>query len=192
MLTFPAWDREEGGLHFGTVHLACSVIACNTFYGFLSRDRAGKDASIPKKFSLQESITFMSLIRLPQRALCIDIQSVWHFGSGDSHTTLFHNSGVETEEREAVEELIQPISALTAAVLFRGNLVTTRHPGNYEMWIPTEERLLQVTPRAKLARRGVSPKGGDRQGPKTLTRGRSRAAKKKRFWACYPSQRGMP
>src|SRR4029077_2625062 len=44
MLTFPAWDRPEGGLHFGTVHLACALIACNSFHGFLSRDRSGKDA----------------------------------------------------------------------------------------------------------------------------------------------------
>jgi hypothetical protein len=43
MITLPAWDREEGGLHFGTVHLACAIIACNAFYGFLSQDRAGKD-----------------------------------------------------------------------------------------------------------------------------------------------------
>jgi hypothetical protein len=46
MITLPAWDREEGGLHFGTVHLACAIIACNAFYGFLSKDRAGKDTSL--------------------------------------------------------------------------------------------------------------------------------------------------
>lgn len=42
LLTFYAWDLPEGGLHAPTVLLACGLIACNEFNGYLTKDRGGQ------------------------------------------------------------------------------------------------------------------------------------------------------
>ena len=41
LLTFYAWDTEEGGFHASTAHLACSLVACNAFDGYLTKDKCG-------------------------------------------------------------------------------------------------------------------------------------------------------
>lgn len=41
MLEFYATDGKDGGLHHETVRLACAVVACNAFDGFLTLDREG-------------------------------------------------------------------------------------------------------------------------------------------------------
>ena len=41
LLTFYARDLPDGGLHAPTVLLACGLVACNEFNGYLTRDRAG-------------------------------------------------------------------------------------------------------------------------------------------------------
>lgn len=43
LLTFNAWDRPEGGLYTNTVQVACALVACNSFDGYISHDRAGND-----------------------------------------------------------------------------------------------------------------------------------------------------
>jgi hypothetical protein len=121
MLTFLMWDRKEGGLHFGTVHLACSIIACNTFYGFLSTDRAGDDAvtfSTDQIFPPGEyyfhvpypSSTKSSPYRYP---VCPTFRQ-WKFPHN-----LIPRWWIGAEESESVEEPTQPISGLFAAVLSR-------------------------------------------------------------------------
>lgn len=41
LFSIPAFDGEHGGLHHGTALLACGIIACNAWYGYLTESRAG-------------------------------------------------------------------------------------------------------------------------------------------------------
>ncbi|KAK5015469.1 hypothetical protein LTR60_002859 [Cryomyces antarcticus] len=41
LLTLFAFDHPTGGLHFGTAHLACAIIACNAWNGYFTRTRDG-------------------------------------------------------------------------------------------------------------------------------------------------------
>ena len=41
LLTLYAWDTESGGIHIRMTCLALSLIACNSFNGYLTKDRSG-------------------------------------------------------------------------------------------------------------------------------------------------------
>jgi hypothetical protein len=43
LLSFNAWDHGHSGVHLGTVLLACQLVACNEFNGFLTKDRNGSE-----------------------------------------------------------------------------------------------------------------------------------------------------
>jgi HNH endonuclease len=43
-LRFRTFDTETGGMHYGTVILACGIIACNRFDGVLTTDQKGAQA----------------------------------------------------------------------------------------------------------------------------------------------------
>ncbi|KAK4977389.1 hypothetical protein LTR66_010734 [Elasticomyces elasticus] len=41
LLTLFAFDHPTGGLHYGTAHLACAIVACNAWNGYFTRTRDG-------------------------------------------------------------------------------------------------------------------------------------------------------
>jgi hypothetical protein len=43
LLTLHAFDDIRGGLHCGTAHIACAIVACNAWDGYFSRTRDGSD-----------------------------------------------------------------------------------------------------------------------------------------------------
>jgi len=43
LLTLHAFDDVRGGLHCGTAHIACAIVACNAWDGYFSRTRDGSD-----------------------------------------------------------------------------------------------------------------------------------------------------
>ena len=43
LLTLHAFDHVRGGLHCGTAHVACAIVACNAWDGYFSRTRDGRD-----------------------------------------------------------------------------------------------------------------------------------------------------
>ncbi|CCG82270.1 protein of unknown function [Taphrina deformans PYCC 5710] len=43
ILSLWAWDSSDGGIHHGTALLACMLVACNAFDGYLSLDQNGVD-----------------------------------------------------------------------------------------------------------------------------------------------------
>ncbi|KEQ57882.1 uncharacterized protein M437DRAFT_29481, partial [Aureobasidium melanogenum CBS 110374] len=43
LLTLHAFDDVRGGLHCGTAHIACAIVACNAWDGYFSRTRDGND-----------------------------------------------------------------------------------------------------------------------------------------------------
>ena len=43
LLSFNAWDYGRSGVHLGTVLLACRLVACNEFNGFLTKDQNGSE-----------------------------------------------------------------------------------------------------------------------------------------------------
>jgi hypothetical protein len=43
LLTLHAFDHVRGGLHYGTAHIACAMVACNAWDGYFSRTRDSSD-----------------------------------------------------------------------------------------------------------------------------------------------------
>ncbi|THW85534.1 hypothetical protein D6D17_09181 [Aureobasidium pullulans] len=43
LLTLHAFDDVRGGLHCGTAHMACAIVACNAWDGYFSRTRDGSN-----------------------------------------------------------------------------------------------------------------------------------------------------
>ncbi|THY38487.1 hypothetical protein D6C98_10355 [Aureobasidium pullulans] len=43
LLTLHAFDDVRGGLHCGTAHIACAIVACNAWDGYFSRTRDGSN-----------------------------------------------------------------------------------------------------------------------------------------------------
>lgn len=65
LLTFYAWDCGSG-IHLGMVLLACRLIACNEFDGFLTKDRKGTEQITDPESSLLAPGEYFFHVRPPQ------------------------------------------------------------------------------------------------------------------------------
>lgn len=65
LLSFYAWDNGSG-IHLGTVLLACRLVACNEFNGFLTKDRNGIQQITKSEDSVLEPGIYFFHVRPPQ------------------------------------------------------------------------------------------------------------------------------
>ncbi|KAN0071962.1 hypothetical protein V8E54_009691 [Elaphomyces granulatus] len=65
LLSFYAWDNGSG-IHLGTVLLACRLVACNEFDGFLTKDRNGTQQITKSEDSVLEPGIYFFHVRPPQ------------------------------------------------------------------------------------------------------------------------------
>ena len=66
LLSFNAWDHGRSGVHLGTVLLACQLVACNEFNGFLTKDRNGSERITGPDDSLLVRGIYFFHVRPPQ------------------------------------------------------------------------------------------------------------------------------
>ncbi|KAN0071961.1 hypothetical protein V8E54_009690, partial [Elaphomyces granulatus] len=65
LLSLNAWDNGSG-IHFGTVLLACQLVACNEFNGFLTKDQNGTQRITDSEDSVLEPGIYFFHVRSPQ------------------------------------------------------------------------------------------------------------------------------
>ncbi|KAL1970664.1 hypothetical protein VTN77DRAFT_4308 [Rasamsonia byssochlamydoides] len=65
LLSFYAWDNGSG-IHLGTVLLACRLVACNEFDGFLTKDRNGTQQITDSEDSVLAPGIYFFHVRPPQ------------------------------------------------------------------------------------------------------------------------------
>ncbi|KAJ9633805.1 hypothetical protein H2199_009218 [Coniosporium tulheliwenetii] len=118
LLTLFAFDHPSGGLHYGTAHLACAIVACNAWNGYFTRTRDGPRLELDYDDLLLDRVFYFHVPTGTGKYPVYPNFDNWAFPHDDLPP---HWPSAVRSEGEGVDELGAPPSSstLTAAVLRR-------------------------------------------------------------------------
>ncbi|KAG9659992.1 hypothetical protein KCU76_g19642, partial [Aureobasidium melanogenum] len=121
LLTLHAFDDIRGGLHCGTAHIACAIVACNAWDGYFSRTRDGSDRlNLQHDDLIFDKVLYFHVPSGDAKYLVYPDFANWAFPHGDLPPS-WPRAPASYDDTLDTDELRAPPSSstLTAAVLRR-------------------------------------------------------------------------
>lgn len=118
LLTLFAFDSPTGGIHYGTAHLACAVVACNAWNGYFTRTRDGPRIDRDNDELLTERAYYF---HVPTETAKYPVYpSFEHWAFPHDNLPPYWLSAVQPDHESDIDLAAPPSSStLTAAVLRR-------------------------------------------------------------------------